>query len=289
MSEVVPGATYNAKSTPSSGQSASSKAGAKAVAVSSEVISKKIQQSLSTRVLPLRECGLKTLPPASVDPGQSLLRTADLCENALVSLPEGIGIWSALQNLLCASNKLETLPAAIGELSGLQKLVLTGNQIRSLPSSLTKLGKLRILALDSNKLDPKLCNVFSDALATSLEDLDLSGNALRELPPSICNLRALTRLVLARNELRALPEPMDGLVKLQHIDAADNLLTSVPVSVFECSNLSELWLKGNPIDRLQLQEMAGFSNFLDRRKQRLDTKIDSRIVGAVDLSVCGLD
>jgi len=290
VSEVVP-AAGNAKPEPSSGQSASSKGApqAKAAPVSADVLSKKISQAASTRVLPLRECGLKSLPPDAVDQKQSMLRTADLSENALVSLPESISIWSALQNLLCAGNALEGLPNAVGQLVSLQKLVLTSNQIRGLPSSLPNLGKLRILALDSNKLDPKLFDVFSGSLAASLEDLDLSGNMLKDLPPSLCNLQALTRLILARNELRILPAEIGGLVKLQRLDAAENLLTSVPASVFECASLSELWLKGNPVDRLQLQEMPGFGKFLERRKQRLDSKIDSHVVGAIDLSVCGLD
>ncbi|CAL1135702.1 unnamed protein product [Cladocopium goreaui] len=54
-------------------------------------------------------------------------------------------------------------------------------------------------------------------------------------------------------------------------------------------SLNELWLKGNPIERLHLQAMPGFEDFLERRKQRLDARIGSNVVGRVDLSVCGLD
>jgi len=78
------------------------------------------------------------------------------------------------------------------------------------------------------------------------------------------------------------------LSKLEYMDAAENLLTSVPAALLEGTNLSELWLKGNPVDRLTLQEMPGFTAFLERRKKRIDARIDSNVVGAVDLSVCGL-
>lgn len=282
------------KVAPSAGESigskaAPSKAPQKAPAASPEVIASKVKQAISTRVLPLRECGLKSLPPAAVESTHAVLRTADLSENLIATLPEQISTWNQLQNLLCPNNKLERLPAAIGSLSNLQKLVLSGNQIQSLPPSLAELGKLKIIALDSNKLDGKQCDVFNGVLADALEDLDLSGNSLKELPPSLCNLRALTRLVVATNKLSTLPEAVGGLLKLQRLDAADNLLAAVPATVFDCPMLSELWLKGNPIDRLKLQEMQGFGKFMERRKQRIDSKIDSHVVGAVSLSVCGLD
>ena len=47
--------------------------------------------------------------------------------------------------------------------------------------------------------------------------------------------------------------------------------------------------KGNAIDRLKLQQFPGFDNYLKLRKERLDAKIDSHVVGEVDLAVCGLD
>eukprot|EP00439_Symbiodinium_sp_Y106_P058170 s958_g8.t1 len=81
----------------------------------------------------------------------------------------------------------------------------------------------------------------------------------------------------------------DPLAKLQYLDAADNHLSSIPEAIIACPSLNELWLKGNPVERLQLQAMPGFAEFLERRKQRLDHKIGANVVGRVDLSVCGLD
>ncbi|CAE7027644.1 lrrc59, partial [Symbiodinium sp. KB8] len=97
------------------------------------------------------------------------------------------------------------------------------------------------------------------------------------------------RLVLARNRLTALPTELGRLGKLQYLDAADNHLSSIPEAIIACPSLNELWLKGNPVERLQLQAMPGFAEFLERRKQRLDHKIGANVVGRVDLSVCGLD
>lgn len=269
--------------------SSKSKASSKSQVVPPDIIAKKCSQAASTRVLTLRECGLKTLPPAAVGDGQAVVRTADLAVNLLKALPESIGNWQGLQNLLCADNALEKLPAAIGKLGNLQKMVLSQNQLCALPSELADLGKIKVLTLDSNKLGPQLSDVFAGAIAEALEELDLSNNALKDLPPSISGLRALTRLIVSKNELRTLPDTFGTLTKLQHLDAADNVITSIPVSLFEAPSLSELWLKGNPLDRLKLQQTPGFDKFLERRKQRLDSKIDSNVVGAIDLSVCGLE
>jgi len=99
----------------------------------------------------------------------------------------------------------------------------------------------------------------------------------------------LARLSVARNQLVELPEVLGSLRRLQHLDAADNRLSAVPAALLQDTSLSELWLRGNPVDRLELQKMPGFASFLERRKQRIDARIDSHVVGAVNLAVCGLD
>lgn len=265
--------------------------GSKAPALSADVIAKKIQQAKSTRVLALRECGLKSVPPAAAGADHASLRTADLTANALKCLPDSIGSWVGLQNLLCSQNQLAELPSAIGKLVGLQKLVLSENRLIKLPAELSELGKLKIFSLEVNTLGPQLRSpeVFSGALAASLEELDLSQNALQALPTSIGNLVALRRLVLVRNQLKELPEVLGSNTQLSYLDAAENMLQSIPAVLLECTAISELWLKGNPVDRLHLQDTAGFAAFLQRRKQRIDAKIDSHVVGKIDLTVCGLE
>jgi len=259
---------------------------------SSDVIAKKVAQAKSTRVLALRECGLKQLPAAATGSEYESLRTADLTANSLKALPEACGVWAGLSTLLCGQNQLAELPAGIGQLARLEKLTLSQNQLRTLPIELSQLGKLKTLQLDTNSLGKGglPADVFGGNLAGVLEDLDLSGNGLEELPASISTLFVLQRLILAKNRLRALPDGLGRLTKLQHLDAADNLLTGLPDGfLVSLSSLSELWLKGNQMDRLQLQETPGFEAFLERRKQRLDAKIEANVVGRVDLTVCGLE
>mmetsp|Transcript_100890 Transcript_100890/g.300962 ORF Transcript_100890/g.300962 Transcript_100890/m.300962 type:complete len:278 (-) Transcript_100890:62-895(-) len=258
---------------------------------SAQTVEKRVSQAKTTRVLALRECGLSKLPPRAVaaDVGANL-RTVDLSVNSLKALPEDLGAWACLQNLTCSQNKLTALPPTLGQLAGLQKLVLSGNKIQEIGPGLAQLGALKTLQLDSNALGPRLpAETFDGVIAGALEELDLSGNVLEELPASTVKLTALTRLCVARNRLRGFPPGIGNLTNLQYMDAAENRLTTIPSELLTGTSLSELWLKGCAIDRLELQKLPGFDAFLARRKQRIDARIGSQVVGAVDLAVCGLD
>lgn len=263
-----------------------------AKAVPQEVIQKKVAQAKSTRVLALRECRLKLVPEAALNgPEAANLRTVDLTSNQLKALPANMANWSGLQSLSCGENSITELPAAIKGLVSLQKLTLSSNKLSTLPAEISMLGKVKVILLDQNLLGPTLpAEIFSGAVSDSLEELDLSHNRLEELPLSVGSLSKLVRLVLSKNRLAALPEQLGQLSKLQYLDAADNSLTAIPEAIIAGTpSLSDLWLKGNPIDRLKLQAMPGFGDFLERRKQRLDAKIGANVVGRVDLAVCGLD
>lgn len=254
-----------------------------------EVLEKKVDQATKTRVLVLRECGLKKLPEETTREGLlTSLRTVDLALNRLQVLPPSIGNWSELQALNASDNLLEMLPDAIGSLTKLQKLTLSRNKLKVLPTCLGDLP-LTELKCEGNMLST-LPDVFSGIAATILEELDVSGNRIESLPESVCSLKMLTRLLVNQNRLVVLPlQSIDGcLTRLQHVNAADNSVVEVRPETLRMPGLSELWLKGNPIDRLALQATDGFEEFATRRKQRLDQKIDSKVVGEVDLSMCGL-
>lgn len=253
-----------------------------------DVIAKKVQQAKTTKVLALRECGLKTLP-AGAEGLQ--LRSADLTANQLKSLPDSISAWSTAKTLQCSQNLLTELPACIGSFAALETLNLSSNSLKGLPPALSQCGKLTILQLESNNLGPSLSEeIFGGELAKVLKELVLAKNQLESLPASIGQLVALERLVVTENRLVVLPAELGGLSKLQHLDAAENSITGIPDQfLVGLTSLSELWLKGNPMDRLTLQQATGFDDFLARRKARLDARIEANVVGRVDLTVCGLD
>lgn len=259
-------------------------------ACSKDVLRSKVEKAAKTGVLALRECGLKYLPDEAVKEGTlEKVRTADLARNRIVALPPTIRHWSAVQTLNASENHLAELPKEIATLTELTKLILTGNRLKQLPDTLGDMN-LKELKCDGNQL-PGLPDTFGGNIAATLEELDVSGNSLQSLPGSMCSLRALTRLLVQQNQLKALPlqaQSGEGLSKLQYINAADNKISSIDTGTLQLPALSELWLKGNPMDRLVLQQTTGFDEFAARRKQRLDQKIEQHVVGQVDLAVCGL-
>lgn len=273
----------------------SSGASSRGKAVTKDVLDKKVEQAAKTHVLALRECGLKRVPQEAIRAGGPLaaLRTADVSGNALTSIPSEVGSWPDLQTLNAAGNALtqvaDTLFTALPQL---QKLMLSANRLATLPNSLGSSG-LEELMCDGNRLS-SLPDVFGGRISGTLRELDVSANSLRELPASLCELRALARLMVQKNQLVALPLKCggpagEGLSKLEHVDAADNSICLITPETLRLSSLSELWLRGNPIDRLELQKTEGFEGFAERRKQRLDKKIDQKtVVGTTDLSMCGL-
>lgn len=254
-----------------------------------DVIRGKVQQAKSTGVLALRECGLKILPPEAFQGDVKKLRTVDLTSNFLTSLPDTIELWSGCRTLNCGKNRLTQLPESIGLLSNLQSLVLTGNHLESIPETIANLPKLQTLDLSHNRLGRLADDIFTGHIAASLQELDLTGNGLQVLPRSLTGVTTLVQLLVLSNELRELPDDIGRLCNLQYLDAADNQLTDVPAQLFDSTGLSMLWLKGNPIERLDMQKKPGFDLFLARRKERIDAKIESKVVGKVDISMCGLD
>lgn len=248
-----------------------------------------MKQARTTKVLPLRECGLRALPDGSTELAANV-RTIDICCNSIKALPDEIRAWSSLETLLCSQNGLTSLPSSIGSLGQLQKLDLSFNRLSTLPPELSQLGKVKTLMLNGNKLGPSLPSaVFEGPLAQSLEELDLSVNQLQDLPQAMSALVVLRTLSVSQNALTSLPAFVGKLEKLVRIDASLNRIKFVDPAVIALPQMNELWLKGNPMDRLELEDTPGFEDFLTRRKQRIDARIDANVAGHIDLAVCGLD
>lgn len=264
--------------------------GASTSSCSKEVLHKKVEQACKTRVLALRECGLKYLPDDATKEGPlGDLRTADLASNRITVLPPSIQVWGQLQSLNASDNLLEQLPATIAALVHLKKLILSRNRLSVLPERIAELN-LTELKCDGNML-LGLPDAFGGNLAVTLDELDVSNNRIQHLPGSICSLQAVTRIMLQQNKLSELPlqaRSREYLSRLQYVNAADNKINSISTGTLQLPTLSELWLKGNPMDRLCLQQTEGFSEFAERRKERLDRKIEQKVVGEVDLTMCGL-
>lgn len=105
------------------------------------------------------------------------LRTLQLPNNKLTTLPRGISRLEQVEHLSFANNQLDIAQAVsrINSLPRLKSLDVSSNQLNDLPSSLTEL--------------------------TQLQKLDVSQNNLTDLPSTLGNLRYLNALDISQNLL----------------------------------------------------------------------------------------
>ena len=89
-------------------------------------------------------------------------------------------------------------------------------------------------------------------LLSGLRDLECSYNELEELP-DMSRMVNLTRINVAHNHLRSLPDVICELEKLEKIECGDNRVRSVPTHVSRLTSLTLLSLKNNNLRHLPKQ------------------------------------
>ena len=151
-----------------------------------------------------------------------------------------------------ASRSLTSIPRFAWQLLSLQSCVLSMNRLRSLPMDAVVWSCLKRLDLQCNVLAKLPAELFADM--PCLEHLDLSNNQvsrtaryparLYAAPQSMqrstltlgfdaIRMRHLTNAraeTLCPVQLDELPPSLGALLRLEHLDAADNCLTALPVS-----------------------------------------------------------
>ncbi|XP_056354100.1 leucine-rich repeat-containing protein 40 [Oenanthe melanoleuca] len=195
------------------------------------------------------------------------LRSLLLQHNQLSQLPEGLGQLLSLEELDVSNNQLTAIPSSFALLLNLVRLNLACNQLRELPADLSAMKSLRQLDCTKNYLEtvpPKL------ATMASLEQLYLRKNKLRALPelPSckllkelhagenqiemlnaenLKQLSSLCVLELRDNKIKAVPEEITVLQKLERLDLANNDISRLPYTLGNLPQLKFLALEGNPL------------------------------------------
>ena len=92
-------------------------------------------------------CRFRELPSVCLQPA---LRELDLSNNAIESLPAGIGAMTSLRILNIASNTLQGLPAEMSKCTALVGVDASCNKITRLPAQLKNLQLLRDFQLGNN-------------------------------------------------------------------------------------------------------------------------------------------
>ncbi|XP_060064608.1 G-protein coupled receptor GRL101-like [Ylistrum balloti] len=187
-------------------------------------------------------------------PMTNLLRSLDLSNNGIVSLPEGLfDDMSSLVSLNLSYNKINQLPTDVFHgLSGLEMLLLSNNIISVLPDTVLRgFPVLKFLDLSNNQI-----SVLPDTVLRGfpvLKFLDLSNNQISVLPDNVFNeLLRLQQLYLSDNQISVLPDKLfRDLPVLYMLDLSKNQISVLPDKVFrDLPVLYTLYLSNNQISVL---------------------------------------
>ncbi|KAI5101958.1 leucine-rich repeat-containing protein 57 [Silurus meridionalis] len=199
------------------------------------------------------------------------LRTVDLSNNKIETLPAFIGNFQQMKSLTISNNRLTNLPAEMGKLKKLETLMLNGNQLTQLPASFSQLKALRTLSLSANQFREFPSNLGS---LRQLDLLDLSKNHIQAVPPEVSELQAI-EINLNQNQvttdtdvfqISALSPEVSRCPRLKVLRLQENCLelSSIPSSILTHSNVALLSIEGNLFEVKKLRDLEGYDQYMER-------------------------
>ncbi|XP_061553366.1 leucine-rich repeat-containing protein 57 [Phycodurus eques] len=190
------------------------------------------------------------------------LRTVDLSDNKIESLPPSIGNYAQLRSLTLNSNRLSGLPAEIGKLKKVETLSLSANRIQQLPPTVDQLKALRTLILAGNRISE-----FPTGLGAlrHLDLLDLSRNQIRSVPPEVSELQVI-EINLNQNQISLLSADVSRCPRLKVLRVEENCLdlAAIPLSILNESQVSLFSVEGNLFEVKSLRDLDGYDKYMER-------------------------
>lgn len=220
-----------------------------------------LETAEKTGVIQLSKANLKELPKDLLAIAGNL-RTLDLNNNRLQQVSDSIGLFKSLKILNFSYNRIKTVSAHVADLSKLETFLISNNLVEDLPMAMAKLDALKTVNLANNRL-----RSFPIALCTlkSLEFLDLSSNEIESLPDQIgsCNANEIN---LNNNKIRELKEALTKCARLKILRLDNNQvdLGSITRPILADSKLCLLSVENNPFTLKQLQDKAGYEDYIER-------------------------
>uniref|UniRef100_A0A8C4QYM5 Leucine rich repeat containing 57 n=1 Tax=Eptatretus burgeri TaxID=7764 RepID=A0A8C4QYM5_EPTBU len=194
------------------------------------------------------------------------LRSVDLSENKLTSLPASVAQLKMLKILYVNQNRLGSLPQELCQLSKLEALYAADNRLTAMPARLGSLKALRTICLPGNSL-----TTFPLGLASlpSLDMLDLSRNHIQVVPDGVADLQTV-ELNLNQNQISRLSPELARCPRLKVLRLEENCLelAALPSDLLMTSTVSLLALDGNLFEMKQLRQLDGFEQVLSCWKER---------------------
>jgi len=191
-----------------------------------------------------------------------------------------------LRELYISNNYFRSLPKGIfDKLENLERLYIPYNNLVSLPhNTFHKLVNLKELSLNNNELVSLPNEIFGNN--TKLIYIGFSYNTLTAIPfinhlielkylflqtnhltslPLVDNLVNLARFNISRNNLNFIPDDyFNTLTRLTCLDISINNFVTLPLSLRNCINVTDLRVDNNPIEYIPPQ----LQRFLERNKNR---------------------
>ncbi|KAL6060410.1 Myotubularin-like phosphatase domain [Balamuthia mandrillaris] len=199
--------------------------------------------------------------PSLSNPNFSTLRSLDLAENNINTLPFSLSQLSHLSHLDLSRNNLENIPESFFESLSVSTSSLTKNE------KAERLG-LTFLSLASNDLRALPSSISS---LCNLSDLNLSHNSLTIFPSTIAALSRLTRLNASHNNILRLRKRggVSALSELRELNLSHNKLYEYPAVLLKNHvHLEKLYLKANQLACFPAAKLANLSRLevLDLRE-----------------------
>lgn len=190
------------------------------------------------------------------------LRTLELSENKLPSIPREIGSFTLLKSLNISHNRLTSIPAEVGNLKKLEAFSMSNNRITTLPASLSKLQAVRDVNLSHNKL-----SVFPTQLAglKNLDSLSLSHNNLVEIPEGVRHIQCI-ELNANQNQISRVSDAIAGCPRLKVLRLEENCLdlASITPTMLKDSQIAVLAVEGNMFEMKALRDVDGYEQYMER-------------------------
>jgi Leucine-rich repeat (LRR) protein/protein-tyrosine phosphatase len=209
-------------------------------------------QLSSLETLSLSKCELKQW--ANIN-HQVKLKTLNLSENQIVSIPYEVKSLCCLKELKLNKNLIKNIPDHFQFFDDLETLDLSQNKIDSIDHSIGRLKNLKTLLLNGNNLT-LLPIEFGDLI--NLEYLDLSDNKLFHLFPFDKMLK-LTSLTCKSNRIKEIPNSIGNATSLTQMDFTTNCIKTLPKEIYHLKNLVFMRLKHNQIEFLDSNLISNLS------------------------------
>ena len=194
------------------------------------------------------------------------LRSLDLSDNNLKSIPSEISALKQLESINLEGNSIESYPDVLSELTSLKKLDLSHTNIKNLPESFGNLTSLEELILPAwiaefpesfvnlKEIKKLVTSILPKNLGEfkKLETFILRDGKMEVLSDSLMELKNLKTLEIdnCRN-LKSISDSLGNLVLLKTLKiTGNNSLEKLPESIYNLNSLQSLNLYNNNIESL---------------------------------------